>query len=91
MALTTGPFYRSTYLFVSKPSEPAVSSFDDPSLRQRTIGVQLIGDDDMNTPSAHALTERGIVGNVRGFMAYGDYRNDHPISEIVHAVATGRG
>ena len=89
MALTTRPYYRSTYAFVSRPSEPAVSSFDDPSLRERTIGVQLIGDDGMNTPPAHALTERGIVGNVRGFMVYGDYRNDHPISEIVHAVATG--
>ena len=89
MAFTTRPYYRSTYVFVSKPSEPAVSSFDDPSLRERTIGVQLIGDDGMNTPPAHALTERGIVGNVRGFMVYGDYRNDHPISEIVHAVATG--
>ena len=45
----------------------------------RTIGVQLIGDDGMNSPPAHALAERGIVENVRGFMVYGDYRNDHPL------------
>jgi mxaJ protein len=89
MALTTRPYYRSTYVFVSKPGEPPVSSLDDPSLRMRKVGVQLIGDDGMNSPPAHALAERGIVENVRGFMVYGDYRDDHPLSEIVHAVATG--
>jgi mxaJ protein len=89
MALTTRPYYRSTYAFVSKPGDPPVSSLDDPSLRSRTIGVQLIGDNGMNSPPAHALAERGIVENVRGFMVYGDYRKDHPLSEIVHAVATG--
>ena len=90
MALTTRPYYRSTYAFVSKPGETPVSSLDDPSLRARTIGVQLIGDEGMNSPPAHALAERGIVENVRGFMVYGDYRDDHPLSEIVHAVATGK-
>jgi mxaJ protein len=43
----------------------------------------------MNSPPAHALAERGIVGNVRGFMICGDYREDHPLSAIVHAVAAG--
>ena len=61
MALATRPYYRSTYVFVSKPGEPPVSSLDDPSLRMRKIGVQLIGDDGMNSPPAHALAERGIV------------------------------
>jgi mxaJ protein len=90
MALTTRPYYRSTYVFVSRPGEPPVSSLDDPSLRTRTIGVQLIGDDGMNSPPAHALAERGIVDNVRGFMVYGDYRNDHPLSGIVDAFAAGK-
>lgn len=89
MALTTRPYYRSTYVFVSKPGETPVSSVDDPSLKTRTIGVQLIGDDGMNSPPAHALAERGIIGNVRGYMVYGDYRDDHPLSQIVHAVAVG--
>ena len=86
IALATRPYYRSTYVFVSKPGEPPVTSLDDPSLRTRKIGVQLIGDDGMNSPPAHALTQRGIVENVRGFMVYGDYRDDHPLSGIVHAV-----
>lgn len=90
MALTTRPYYRSTYVFVSRPGEPPVSSLDDPSLRTRTIGVQLIGSGGMNSPPAHALAERSIVDNVRGFMVYGDYRNDHPLSGIVDAVATGK-
>ena len=89
MALATRPYYRSTYVFVSKPGEAPVASFDDPSPRSRKIRVQLIGDDGMNSPPAHALAERGIVGNVRGFMIYGDYRDDHPLSAIVHAVAAG--
>jgi mxaJ protein len=88
IALGTRPYYRSTYVFVSKPGEPPVSTLDDPSLRTRKIGVQLIGDDGMNSPPAHALAERGIIENVRGFMVYGDYRDNHPLSEIVHAVAT---
>jgi mxaJ protein len=89
MALTTKPYYRSTYVFLSKPGEPPVSSLDDPSLRARKIGVQLIGDDGMNSPPAHALAQRGIVRNVRGFMVYGDYRDNEPLSEIVRAVAMG--
>lgn len=89
MALTTRPYYRSTYVFVSKPGETPVSSVDDPSLKTRTIGVQLVGYNGMNSPPAHALAERGIIGNVRGYMVYGDYRDDHPLSEIVHAVAVG--
>jgi mxaJ protein len=35
MALATRPYYRSTYVFVSKPDEAPVASFDDPSLRHR--------------------------------------------------------
>ncbi len=68
MALTTRPYCRSTYVFVSKRGEPLVSSFDDPSLKTRIIGVQLVGDNGMNSPPAHALAERGIIGNVRGYM-----------------------
>ena len=66
-----------------------MSSFDDPSLRTRKIGVQLIGDDGVNTPPAHALAKRGIIDNVRGFSVYGDYRKEHPASKIVDAVARG--
>ena len=87
---TTRPYYRSTYVFVSRPDEPRVSSLDDPALRRLKISVQLIGDDGMNTPPAHALAERGIIDNVRGFPVYGDYREHSPGAEVVRAVADRR-
>jgi mxaJ protein len=90
MAQTTSPYYRSTYVFVyRKASGLDVHSFDDPVLRKIKIGVQMVGDDFSNTPPAHALTNRHIVGNVRGYTLYGDYSKPNPPAEIVAAVARG--
>jgi mxaJ protein len=49
----------------------------------------MVGNDAMNTPPAHALARRGIVGNVRVYMLYGDYAQPNPPAEIVRAVANG--
>ena len=87
--LTTRPYYRSTYVFVTRADERAVSSYDDPTLKTLRIGVQLIGDDGMNTPPAHELARRGIVENVRGYPVYGNYAKPAPPSAIVDAVARG--
>ena len=87
MALVTRPYYRSTYVFVTRAGEAAPSSFDDPLLRRVQIGVQLIGDDFANTPPAQALAVRQIIGNVRGFTVYGDYREANPAAAIIRAVA----
>jgi mxaJ protein len=90
MALTTKPYYRSTYAFVSRTDRDInVKSFDDPVLAKLKIGVQLIGDDGTNTPPAHALAQRNIVNNVVGYTVYGDYRQPNPPSRIVEAVAKG--
>lgn len=89
LALTTRPYYRSTYVVVQRRGETPIASLDDPALRSRTIGVQLIGDDGTNTPPAHALGRRGIVDNVVGFLVYGDYRSDAPERPIVSAVEQG--
>lgn len=90
LALTTRPYYRSTYVFVTRAGGgPAVRSFDDPVLRQVRIGVQMIGDDGANAPPAHALAQRGIVDNVAGYSVYGDYREESPPARIVRAVAAG--
>ena len=87
---TTAPYYRSSYVFVSRADRHLdVGSFDDPNLRQMTIGVQMIGNDATNTPPAHALARRGITANVRGFMVYGDYAVAAPEAPIVKAVADG--
>jgi len=88
--LTTSPYYRSTYVFVTRHAERLrIRSFDEPALRRLKVGVQLVGDDGANSPPAHALSRRGIVANVVGYTVYGDYRTDSPPSAIVTAVAHG--
>ena len=90
MALTTKPYYRSTYVFLSrKDRHLEVKSFDDPLLKKIRIGVQIIGDDQSNAPPAHALTRRHIVDNVKGFTLYGDYSQHDPPARIVDAVTQG--
>jgi mxaJ protein len=91
MTGTTDPYYRSTYVFVTRADREldTLASFDDPRLRTLRIGVQLIGDDGANTPPAHALARRGIVDNVRGYMVYGDYARHAPQAAIIDAVADG--
>jgi len=90
LAATTRPYYRSTYVFVTRGDAPVrVASFDDPALKRLRIGVQIIGDDYSNTPPAHALSKRGIVSNVRGYTVYGDYSQPHPPARILDAVAAG--
>jgi mxaJ protein len=88
MFATTQPYYRSSYVFVSRADRGLdIASLDDPRLRSLRVGVQLIGDDGSNTPPAHALAARGLAANVRGYMVYGDYRDKLPQSAIVDALA----
>ena len=90
MVLATAPYYRSTYVFVTRQDRRInVRSFDDPILRRVRIGVQLIGDDGTNSPPAHALSNRGIISNVKGYTVYGDYTKESPPSRIIDAVARG--
>lgn len=90
LALPTRPYYRSTYVFVHRTDRGIdVRSFDDPALRRLRVGVHLIGDDGANSPPAHALASRGIVGNVVGYTVYGDYSKPNPPARILDAVARG--
>lgn len=90
MALTTRPYYRSTYVFLTRKDRHLnLASLDDPSLKKLKIGVQIIGDDFSNAPPAHALSRRNIVGNVKGYTVYGDYSQPNPPARIVDAVAKG--
>jgi mxaJ protein len=89
-ATTTHPYYRSSYVFVTRRDPKLdVTSFDDPQLKKLRIGVQMIGDDATNTPPAHALSKRGIIQNVRGYSVYGDYRQANPPARVIDAVANG--
>jgi mxaJ protein len=66
-----------------------LATLDDPRLRDVKIGVQVVGDDGVNTPPVHALSSRGIVQNVRGYTLYGDYREANPPARIIDAVVSG--
>jgi len=88
--LVTRPYYRSSYVFVTRRDRGLrIRSFDDRALRQIRVGVQLIGDDGENSPPAHALAARHIVANVVGYTVYGDYLEPNPPARIVKAVAHG--
>ena len=89
MARTTQPYYRSSYVFVTRRGSHQPASFDDPYLRHATVGVHLIGDDFANTPPAHALSARGLIDNIRGFPIYGDYTQPNPPARLIDAVAGG--
>jgi mxaJ protein len=90
LAQTTAPYYRSTYVFVYRKGRGLnIRSLDDPILRKLKIGVQMIGDDSANTPPAHALANRKIIQNVRGYTVYGDYSQANPPARIIGAVANG--
>jgi mxaJ protein len=86
---TSRPYYRSSYMFVSREDAGLVDlALDDRRLRRLRLGVQMVGDDGSNTPPAHALARRGMVANIRGFLLYGDYRQPNPPAAIVKAVIT---
>src|SRR3954467_2835488 len=90
MALTTTPYYRSSYVFVYRTDRKMnIRSLDDPILRELKIGIQMIGNDGRNTPPAHALANRGIIDNVAGYTVYGDYAEENPPARIMDAVARG--
>ena len=71
--LTTKPYYRSTYVFVSRRDgdHAPLASFDDARLPALAIGVQLPGDDLAATPPGHALALKGAIDNVTGFPLIG--------------------
>ena len=89
MALPTRPYYRSTYVFLTRADrEIEVAGLDDPILRELRIGLHLIGDDYSNSPAAESLARRGIVQNLVGYSVYGDYGEPNPPARLVSAVSS---
>jgi mxaJ protein len=69
--LTTDPYYRSTYVFVTRrDQEPQIASFNSPGLRGLKIGVQVL--DENYTPPGEALARRGLQNEIYGFDTTGD-------------------
>lgn len=84
--LTTRPYYRSSYVIVSRRDDPQpLGSFNDPRLSTLRIGVELIGNDLAASPPGHVLAQRGATQHVVGFSLFNDPR---PIgARMVDAVA----
>lgn len=90
MVLSTKPYYRSTYVFVSPTRRNLqLRSFDDPVLRRLKIGVEEVGSDGGNTPPAHALARRGLAGNIVGFKLWDVESVESPPGKIIDAVSSG--
>ena len=90
LASATHPYYRSTYVFVSRADRRLnVRSFDDPQLKTLRIGIQITGTDYSNPPAAQALAARHITSNIRGYTVYGDYSKPDPQRDVVDGVARG--
>ena len=70
--LTTIPYYRSTYLFVSRRAQQLdfAAGFNSPDLHRLKIGVQVL--DEEYTPPGEALARRGLQGAIVGFDTAGD-------------------
>jgi quinoprotein dehydrogenase-associated probable ABC transporter substrate-binding protein len=86
--LTTKPYYRSTYVFVSRHDRNLqISSLSDPRLSQLRIGIHIAGDD--YAPPAFALAHRGITQNVVGFSLFGEYGEPNPPRKLIDAVESG--
>jgi len=90
LALTTRPYYRSSYVFVQpRALTPPLRSLDDRRLPHLRLGVPLVGDDGANAPPVHALARRGVIEHVIGYSMLGDYSEPNPPARLIEAVARG--
>lgn len=84
----TQPYYRSTYVFVSRHDRNLrIASLDDPRFAAWRVGVHVV--DDNLAPPAAALARRGITSNVTGFSLFGAYGEANPPRKLIDAVAAG--
>ena len=87
---TTRPYYRSTYVFVTRADRAlGLRSFDDDRLHRLAIGLHVVGDNYAGVPPGQALAWRRVVGNVRGYPLTGDYALADPPRQLIDAVARG--
>jgi mxaJ protein len=84
--LTSEPYYRSTYVFVSRRDRNLqIESLTDPRLSALRIGIHVVGDD--FAPPAYALAHRGITQQIVGFSLLGSFGETNPPRKLIDAVA----
>lgn len=87
-ALTTTPYYRSSYVFVSRADRNLeLSSLFDERLERFRIGIHVVGDD--FAPPAQLLARRGISANLIGFSLFGEAGEPSPPAKLLAAVSSG--
>lgn len=87
---TTRPYYRSSYVIVTRTGEAPPASFDDPALAERSIGLQVLGLEGANSAPAMALAARGLGATVVGFPVWGGGDDPEPQRRMMEAVADRR-
>ena len=82
--LTTAPYYRSTYVFVTPGRDKvSIASFNDPKLNRGRIGLQIL--EENYSPPSLPLIRNGHAAQLVGFDSFGARAAD-----IVRAVNDGR-
>lgn len=84
----TRPYYRSSYVFVSRRDrELQISSLSDPRLARWRIGLNVVGDD--YAPPAYALASQGITRQIVPFSLFGALGEADTSRKIIDAVGRG--
>jgi mxaJ protein len=85
--LATKPYYRSTYILVSRRDRKlGLRSLDDPALKKLRIGVHV------NTPPYDALANRGLAENLVAYRLFFDPQDPDPSrrpEKVLHDVVSG--
>jgi mxaJ protein len=85
---TSRPYYRSTYVFVSRTSRTLhLNSLNDQRLNYLRIGIHLVGDD--YAPPAHLLARRGLSTHLIGYSLFGKFGEPNPPAKLIRAVIDG--
>ncbi len=87
-ALTTVPWYRSTYVFVQRRrNTPPAPSLTDDRLTDMRIGVHMVGEG--YAPPAIVLGRRGLASRLKGYRLFGSPDEANPPARLFEAVAHG--
>ncbi len=85
-ALLTRPYYRSTYVMVTRADRDLkIDSLYDPQLKDLRIGLHIVEDD--YAPPGHLLAAQGLSSHIVGYSLYGAYGETNPPARLIEAVA----
>ena len=86
VALLTRPYYRSTYVMVTRTDRGLkIGSLYDPGLKDLRIGLHIVDDD--YAPPGHLLAAQGLSSQIVGYSLYGAYGETNPPARLIDAVA----